>query len=223
MNRRLFAVAAVLAFSAFLVRAAEDCIWIEGESAKSSQLTPHNWYDSVKKNMLSGGAWASNFNKDREGWAEYEFEAPAEGEYLLYMRANPIGGPNMGYALNGAAEVKLDLNKNTDNTNIASNDQPDMRFIAWIKPEKVSLKKGANTIKFRMWGGNSNHGGPDCCCFTKKPRTPNRPGKPGQQLGPATPGGEHRSRPTGRTSSPSTTVWLRCCRHPSWSSIAPSR
>lgn len=187
MNARLLA-AGLLALSVLPVMAAEDCIWIEGESAKASQLSPHSWYDSVKKNMLSGGAWASNFNKEREGWAEYEFEAPDEGEYFFYVRANPVGAPNMGYTLNGAAEVKLDLNKNTDNTNIASNDQPDMRFIAWVKPGKVALKKGANTIKFRMWGGNSNHGGLDCFCFTKKPWSPNGAAKPGQKLGQAMPG-----------------------------------
>ncbi|MCW8133893.1 MAG: hypothetical protein KIS92_26335, partial [Planctomycetota bacterium] len=168
--------------------AEDEFIWVEGEAPKASQLTPHNWYNDVKKNMLSGGNWASNFDKGREGWAEYEFQAPEDGEYHFHVRANPVAGPNLGYTLNGAAEVKIDLNKNSDNINIASNDQPDMRFVAWIKAGAVTLKKGANTIKFRMWGNNSNHGGLDCFAFTKKPWSPSGSTKPGQKLGRAMPG-----------------------------------
>lgn len=186
--RYFHAAAPILLALSVWAHAEEDYIWIEGEKAKTSQLTPHNWYDSVKKNMLSGGAWASNFDKGREGWAEYEFDVPADAEYHFYVRANPVAGPSLGYTLNGAAEVKIDLEKNTDNINIASNDQPDMRFIAWIKAGSVSLKKGTNTIKFRMWGKNSNHGGLDCFVFTKKPWSPSGAAKPGQKLGQAVPG-----------------------------------
>ena len=50
-------------------------IWIEGEDAQIKKNRPHPWwYDKVKTDVLSGGKWISNFNKEKEGLVGYEFE-----------------------------------------------------------------------------------------------------------------------------------------------------
>ena len=47
----------------------DDLIWIEGEAAKTKEVSPpHNWYNSVKKELLSGGDWISNYG-DKDGFA----------------------------------------------------------------------------------------------------------------------------------------------------------
>ena len=48
-------------------------------------VNPHGWYDSVKKEELSGGAWLSNFAKgdDRVGTAEYDLNIAKAGAYAV--------------------------------------------------------------------------------------------------------------------------------------------
>lgn len=50
-----------------------DFIWIEGESAQRNQTTRHNWYDDVKKDVLSGNEWLSHFDPQQPGIAAYDF------------------------------------------------------------------------------------------------------------------------------------------------------
>jgi hypothetical protein len=169
-----------------LAHAADDVIWIEGEAAKSNTMTKHGWYGDVKKGLLSGGAWLSSFG-GRVGIAEYDLDAPSEGDYTFWVRANPIAA-SLSYKLAGDW-VKIDLGKDQyENTNIAANNAPDMRFIAWVKVGTVKLAKGRQAISFRMDSANGNHGGLDCFLFTKGRFTPNGAVKPGQKLGSADPG-----------------------------------
>src|SRR4051812_37521745 len=67
-----------------------DYLWVEGESAATKQLAANSWYASVKKGQLSGGAWVSNWGK-AEGRCDYKVDAPEDGEYTLWVRANSIG------------------------------------------------------------------------------------------------------------------------------------
>ncbi len=79
----------VALFLCGVVRA--ESVWVEGEDAVRRSVHPHSWYDSVKKEELSGGAWLSNFVKGegKVGTAEYEVMVSAPGRYAFWLRANP--------------------------------------------------------------------------------------------------------------------------------------
>ena len=69
----------------------DDLIWIEGEAAKTKDVSPpHGWYTSVKKDMLSGGEFLSNYGA-KDGLATYDVPVKKAGTYTLWVRANPIG------------------------------------------------------------------------------------------------------------------------------------
>ncbi len=63
-------------------------VWREGEDVDRSTMNRHPWwYDQVKKELLSGGAWISNFSEEKEGTAEYAVEVPKLGRYAFWIRA----------------------------------------------------------------------------------------------------------------------------------------
>ena len=148
-------------------------IWIEGESPTHATVTRHPWwYDKVQKNKLSGGDYISNWDASNAGQLIYNFESPADGEYQFWVRANPVQSTLL-YRLNGAAWTPIDTQNNlVDSTNIAENNAVDIRFIAWMKVGKVALKKGANTVMFRMDSKNNHHGSIDCFVFSSTPFQP---------------------------------------------------
>jgi hypothetical protein len=169
------------------VQEADGYIWVEGESAKTKECTPHGWYDSIKKGLLSGGDRASNYGP-KDGLFEYDVVIPADGEYTFWIRANPIGA-KLSYRLGGQAEwTAIDFRNATDTVNLAADDKPDMRFMAWVKVGRVPLKTGTMSISFKMHSDSQHHGALDCFVFTRKPFTPNGSVKPGQRLNLADPG-----------------------------------
>jgi len=177
-----------LFWPALPVHAEDDYVWVEGESAKTQNMVRHNWYDSVKKGMLSGGDWLSNFGPN-PATAEFSVGIPRDGTYTFWVRANPIADPKLSYQIDNGEWQLIALNQNQyDNTNIASDNKPDMRFVAWIKVGEMALKKGALNLKFKMHSANNNHGGLDCFLFTRGKFTPNGLLKPGQKLGLTTEG-----------------------------------
>jgi len=103
-------------------------IWTEGESARSSAVTEHSWYSSVKKGLLSGGKWLSHFG-ERDGTADYDVEAKTGGRYTFWIRANPIQAA-LSYRLNRGDWAKVDFSKPIDSINIAADNKPDLRFVA---------------------------------------------------------------------------------------------
>lgn len=154
-------------------------IWVEGEKPARSTMHRHPyWYDQVKRNQLSGRDLISNF-ADQPGEALYRFTAPVAGEYEFWVRANPVQA-KLSYRLNEGSWAPIDLEKGLDSTNIAADGKPDLRFLAWVKAGEVSLKKGANSIQFRMDSSNNNHGYIDCFIFTNEPFTPRGAVKPDQ-------------------------------------------
>ena len=58
------------------------------------------------------------------------------------------------------------------NTNIAADDKPDLRFIAWIKVGPVNLQAGPNRLRFRMDSELSHHGSLDCFVLSDEPFQP---------------------------------------------------
>ena len=62
----------------------DDLIWIEGEAAKTKEVgPPHSWYNSIKKDLLSGGDWVSNYS-DKDGLVTYDLPVKKAGTYKLY-------------------------------------------------------------------------------------------------------------------------------------------
>ncbi len=162
----------------FLAPAAS--IWVEGENPVKSTMNRHPWwYDKVKKDVLSGGDWISNFDEKKEGTAEYAVEAPEAGDYVFWVRANPLG--SLAYALDGAAWTTINLKADKrGEQNIAADNKPDLRFIAWVKVGKLTLAKGKHQLAFKISGGASNNGALDCFVLTTDPFAPQGTMKPGE-------------------------------------------
>jgi hypothetical protein len=163
-------------------------IWVEGESATKSTMRPHGWYDSVKKEVLSGNNWISNFSSE-VGEAEYQVEVPEAGDYTFWIRANPLNS-RLSYAIDGGAFTPIDLQKEKrGEQNIAADNKPDLRFIAWVKVGKVKLSKGARTLKLRLDSSHENHGAIDAFVFTTDAFVPQGTMKPGEGNGAASTAG----------------------------------
>ncbi|HEX5176812.1 MAG TPA: hypothetical protein VFV83_07285, partial [Chthoniobacteraceae bacterium] len=163
---------------------AATTIWIEGEAPMRSTMNRHSWYDQVKKDLLSGGDWISNFNEAKEGVAEYAFEVRAPATFAFWVRANPSVDAKLEWQLDGGTWAALDFKNARGNQNIAADNKPDMRFIAWVKAGNVPLSGGHHTIAFRMSSGpkRSNHGALDCFVFTTLPFVPAGVQKPGARV-----------------------------------------
>ncbi len=157
-----------------------ETIWIEGENPTQSTMHRHPWwYDQVKKDHFSGGDFISNFDKDKPGEAQYDFTAAKTGKHELWVRANPIQS-SMSFRLNDADWKKIDLSKGAvGSENVAADDKPDLRFIAWFHVGDVQLRDKKNTIRFKIEGPNSNHGYLDCFVLTDESFQPHGILKPG--------------------------------------------
>ncbi|MCW1913170.1 hypothetical protein OJ996_06285 [Luteolibacter sp. GHJ8] len=143
--------------------AAQPVLWIEGESATESKVLKHPWYHGeVKKDELSGGDFLSHFEKEYPGTASYDLEIAESGDFELWVRANPVQA-KLSYQLDAAASQAIDMEKRqSGNVNIASNDKPDLRFLAWAHAGTLKLTKGKHRLSFRFDSENSNHGSLDC-------------------------------------------------------------
>lgn len=170
------------------LRAADQLVWVEGEDTAERKVQVNGWYDGmIKRDALSGGNWVTNFG-NADGEVTYKITIPADGTYHFWVRANPVAGAALAYQLGDGAWTELDMSKNVDVMNLAQDDKPDMRFIAWIRGGQVPLKAGPLTVRFRMHSGPSHHGAIDCFCFSTKSFTPSGKTKPGQKLGSQEPG-----------------------------------
>ena len=165
--------------SAFLsgLATAGETIRIEGENPTTDSMNRHPWwYDKVKTGELSGGAWISNFHKDKPGEATYTFSVKAAGDYHFWLRANPTA-VSLSYKLDGGEWKPVPVDRAIDRRNIAADDKVDLRFIAWIQVAKVKLTRGKHTIAFRMDSKNSNHGAIDVMVFSTDPISPEGTGQ----------------------------------------------
>ncbi len=159
-------------------------IWTEGEAPSTSKVKPQpQWYDKVKKDLLSGGEWLSNFS-GTEGTASYQVEIPADGSYVFWVRANPTQA-KLDYKIGTGAWTPLDFSDRRGLQNLAEDNKPDLRFIAWVKAGTLELKKGVTEISFRMYSTANNHGALDCFVLADEPFNPQGIVKPG----PAAPSG----------------------------------
>jgi len=166
---------------------AADFIWIEAEAPQSQTMTRHPWwYDKVVRSQLSGGDFLSNWNDKQPGEAAYAFQATAAGDYVLWVRANPVA-TKLSYQLDAGGWKLIEMKDAQENTNIAEDGKPDLRFIAWVRVGAVRLTKGAHRVQFRMHSDNNNHGMLDCLVFADASFTPEGTRKPGANAVPAGP------------------------------------
>lgn len=171
----------LLAALALAPAARADHVWVEGEKPVRTTVTRHPpWYDKVQRDQLSGGDFLSHWNEKRPGEAEYRVAVPTAGEYEFWVRANPVQA-HLAWKLNDGPWSAIDLDRDVvGRTNIAANRAIDLRFLAWVKVGKVTLRKGANTVHFRMDSKNHNHGMLDCFVFSTDPFRPRGVLRPGE-------------------------------------------
>ena len=151
----------ILVSTASVSAPADDYIWIEGESATTKKVQPHNWYsDAIKKEQLSEGGWITNFNDKADGVATYTINVSTDGEYALWVRANVIGAL-LSYQIGSAKPTDIDTGKAADGINIAKDGKPDLRIIGWVNGGSFPLKAGKTSITFTMQSVNNHHGGID--------------------------------------------------------------
>ena len=158
-----------------------EAIWIEGESAGDSKVAAHPWYHGqVKRDQLSGGDFISHFSKEHPGTAGYDFEVKVDGAFDLWVRANPVQSV-IRFQLDDAKPRVLDMSvRQTGNTNIASDDKPDLRFLAWAHAGKFDLTAGKHRVTFTFESANENHGSLDCFVFAPSTFQPMGTLKPGE-------------------------------------------
>ena len=166
----------------------EDAIWIEGENATRKAVVPNNWYNSVKRDLLSAGDWLAHFDEAQEGYAEFDFNVATPGEYTLWLRANPTAA-KLSYMVDSNTWQTVDVaGTQRENTNIADDDKTDLRFLAWCSGGKVKLDKGPHTLMVRFNSENSNHGGLDCLVLSRVPFTPSGTNRPTVRIMSSEPG-----------------------------------
>ena len=172
---------AVCLFSLLAPWLSASWVWVEGEQAVKTNIGKHPWYyGQVKKAELSGGDFLAHFDETKQGEAEYAFTIPSAGQYTLWLRANPTKA-SMKYSLNGSPLAPIDFsNGQASLMNIAANNAPDLRFLAWSVAGKFPLNAGANTLRLVMDSANHHHGAIDCFVFTDEPFAPMGSLKPDQ-------------------------------------------
>lgn len=166
-----------IALAAFLCTAAADSIWVEGEAPVQSSVQKHNWYDSVKKELLSGREWLSHYG-EKSGEATYAAEISRAGRYTFWARLNPVASQPK-WRLDDGAWTPVDFKDARGQQNIASDGKTDHRFIAWVKLGELPLTPAKHLITFRWEGGAGNSGGLDCFVLTTDPFVPQGAMKPG--------------------------------------------
>jgi hypothetical protein len=148
--------------------------WIEGEDATARNVKAHPWwYDKVKRDQLSGGDWIHHFDEKVDGTADYDFEISVGGDYHFWLHANPVAA-KLSYQLDKGSWVLIDKidKKARDIVNIAADNKPDLRFIAWIEVGKLTLDKGTHRLRFKFHSNAQHHGGLDVIVLSMEPFTP---------------------------------------------------
>ena len=180
MRRRLNStfLAAALVGSCIPATGFGESIWLEGESPARSDVQRHGWYDSVKKEVLSGGEWLSHYG-GRPGEASYDFKVTTAGRFTVWARLNPVAS-KPSWNVDGEGWEAIETKGGRGQQNIAVDNKPDHRFIAWLKLGEKELAAGDHQIAFRWEGGASNSGGLDCFVLTGDPFVPQGTMKPGE-------------------------------------------
>lgn len=155
----------------------ENWIWIEGEKPAESTVTRHpGWYDQVPKSAFSNGDFISHFNETEFGEVQYSFSVPKEGNFNLWLRANP-NETMIDYRINGGDWTNIPMDKAIQKFTLVG---WDMRFLGWISAGPVPLRQRDNAIRFRFNGKPKPHGILDCFVFVQGEFVPYGIAKPNE-------------------------------------------
>src|SRR6185369_13231432 len=86
----------------------------------------------------------------------------------------------LSWQLDNSEWAAIDFKEQRGTQNIAEDNKPDLRFVAWVKVGAIKLATGKHTVRFKFGGTpeNSHHGGLDCFVFTRIPFVPAGAKKP---------------------------------------------
>jgi len=155
----------VFLFIPLIATALAQPIWIEAESASEKSIQHNGWYSDVKKEELSGKGFLAHWGK-QIGQATFKVTIPKDGDYTLWLRANPVAS-KLEVQLGSGKWSAMNFKESThEKTNIARDQKWDLRFLAWVRGEKQKLKSGEHQIKIRFTSKNHHHGMLDCFCLT---------------------------------------------------------
>ena len=174
----LLAVVVAPALRAADVRA-NEAIWIEGENASATTFNKHGWYTTASVNtaMLSGGAWLGHFSPTDAATATYSFDVTEGGDYTFWLRCNPHNS-KMEYALDGGASQAVDISDPRERANLLT-EGIDIRFLAWVKVGKLTLKPGKHSLVIKALKGEAEaHAGIDCLAIVNFAWAPTGAAKP---------------------------------------------
>lgn len=102
--------------------ACADSIWIEGEDPTASDVERHGWYDSVKKEVLSGGDWLSHYGA-QAGEASYGIRVATTGRYTFWARLNPVAS-KPSWKLDDGGWTEVETKGGRGQQNIANDNKP---------------------------------------------------------------------------------------------------
>ncbi|MEM7262081.1 MAG: hypothetical protein AAF488_08825 [Planctomycetota bacterium] len=158
----------------------DDWIWVEGEAPDSTNAQRHSWYTSVKSADLSGGTTLSHYSDQSDAIASYHVPVSQKGEYQLWVRANPVKS-KLSWRVDGIhsdwTPISFD-GELLDRRNVAEDDKPDLRFIAWASVGTVKLPRGITKIRFRFHSDLHHHGMLDCFVLARGAFEPKGLSKP---------------------------------------------
>ncbi|MDA3873072.1 MAG: hypothetical protein PF795_03840 [Kiritimatiellae bacterium] len=151
-------------------------MWIEGEDYTDSTVKRHPWwYEKVVESHLSGGKLVAHFTEEGPGTVRYDVQVPEDGDYHLWVRANPVQ-TRMGFRVNGGEATVVELSKTArDQVNIAADGKADLRFLAWARLDTIRLDEGRHTLEFTFDGSNrsiQHHGMLDAFLLTTRDFSP---------------------------------------------------
>lgn len=143
--------------------AADELVWIEGESAAKKTVFDNAGLNSVDTSELSGGAWLSSFSEPNTpvGTATYDVAAPQAGKYNFWVRSNPSGS-GLSYRVDGGEWKVVDANKLRDdksgaprvldNRQVSLSGEPGFVVLQWMNVGALDLTAGHHTIEFSLGG-----------------------------------------------------------------------
>lgn len=140
-------------------------VWVEGEKPTEREVQRNGWYSSVKPELLSGEGALMHWGGSN-GRAVYEVEVPERGTYALWLRANPVQATLEVRVGDGNWMVPDLKGGSRERINIAADNKPDLRFVAWVKAGVVEVPGGKTSVEVRFVSGNNHHGMLDCFCLT---------------------------------------------------------
>lgn len=140
-------------------------VWVEGEAADEKKIQRNGWYAGVKKDELSGEGALMHWG-NTEGAAIYRITVPEAGQHALWLRANPVQA-RLKVRVGSRGWLTPDVPGDShEQINIAANNKPDLRFVAWVRAGLLDLPEGETTVVVRFVSENHYHGMLDCFCLT---------------------------------------------------------